>query len=548
MLSAQPLARGILALFLTSAPAVAQYELYALNAPDGFAGDLFGASLDIDRGRLLVGAPDASGSGGALNGAAYLFDITTGARLHKLIANTTGWDPKYGWSVSLDGNLAVIGAPRDNPHGTIAGAAFIFDLTTGAQLHKLSSAGGSYQDSYGRSVSISGSLAIVGVPWDDDQGTNSGSAYVFDAITGQELHKLLPSDGAPNGVFGNSVCIFGNRVVVSRAGGGNADVAAAYVFDPTTGQQLLKLVPWDFPHGWFGYPVHLNREYLLVGSQHDNSHGYGYGSAYVFTATTGTPIRKIRPWSSPSGGFADALAMEGSLGLIGAGMGYAGGPIHSGAAYLCDLLTGQELLKVMAPNPGPDEYFGRSVAYDGDYAAVGHFVTPWHFGTVHVFDMREPGQRFCLGDPGSGTPCPCGNDNDGKLSGSGCANGSFSEGARLQGAGRASISDDTLVLRTALAEPMSGGMYFQGENDLSPGVVWGDGLRCVGGNELRLEVQYANELGRSRTTGPLSAAGGVVAGDTVHYQFWYRSTIDPPCGAGVYDFNTTNGYSVTWRP
>ena len=161
----------------------------------------------------------------------------------------------------------------------------------------------------------------------------------------------------------------------------------------------------------------------------------------------------------------------------------------------------------------------------------------------------EPGTGYCFGDPGSGTPCPCNNDNDGSVPGSGCDNGAFASGAQLTGSGVASLSSDTLVLTTTGLEPSNSGLYFQANNDLSPGYVWGDGLQCAGGQLRRLQVRFSDASGVSATTLVISTmAGNILAGDTKRYQCWYRTTTNPPCGPGVNDFNASNGYAVTWVP
>ena len=155
---------------------------------------------------------------------------------------------------------------------------------------------------------------------------------------------------------------------------------------------------------------------------------------------------------------------------------------------------------------------------------------------------------YCFGD-GSGTNCPCGNDNDGTLADAGCANGQYTSGAQLTGSGVASVSADTLVLHGTNTEHNQFGLYFQADDDLSPGTVWGDGLRCAGGALKRLGTVLSDGSGYSDTTGygyTISAgAGNITAGDTKYYQLWYRNPLNSPCAS---DFNTSNGVSVDWLP
>ena len=188
--------------------------------------------------------------------------------------------------------------------------------------------------------------------------------------------------------------------------------------------------------------------------------------------------------------------------------------------------------------------------YDQTGTLLGTFPAPGHYpASITVVGGIAPGDGYCFGDSGSGTACPCANDNDGSIPGSGCANGVFPSGAQLIGSGFASVSADTLVLTTTHLEPNNSGLYFQAENDLSPGVLWGDGLRCAGGNLKRLQVRFADALGSSATTiGISTKAGNVSPGDRKYYQCWYRTVVNPPCGAGVSDFNSSNGYAVTWLP
>jgi hypothetical protein len=153
----------------------------------------------------------------------------------------------------------------------------------------------------------------------------------------------------------------------------------------------------------------------------------------------------------------------------------------------------------------------------------------------------EPGSAFCFGD-GSGTPCPCGNTS---AADEGCANDTGS-GAILSASGSASIAADDLVLQASqlTAGP---GLFFQGNNAINSGNgnSFGDGIRCAGGQVIRLEVRFANNANGFTADSTISVAtkGGVSIGDTKRYQFWYRDAGTSPCSSL---FNLTNGYEVTW--
>ncbi|MCR9075757.1 MAG: FG-GAP repeat protein, partial [bacterium] len=121
---------------------------------------------------------------------------------------------QFGWSVAISGTTAVVGARLDDDNGTDSGSAYLFDTTTGQQIAKLLPDDGAAEDNFGVSVAISGALVVVGAYGDDDNGTISGSAYLFDTTTGEQIAKLLPSDGSEVNIFGRSVAISGTTVVV----------------------------------------------------------------------------------------------------------------------------------------------------------------------------------------------------------------------------------------------------------------------------------------------------------------------------------------------
>jgi len=153
---------------------------------------------------------------------------------------------------------------------------------------------------------------------------------------------------------------------------------------------------------------------------------------------------------------------------------------------------------------------------------------------------------YCFGD-GSGTACPCGNAG---LSGNGCGNSLNPSGANLTGFGVASLAADSVVL-SASGMPNSSALYFQGTTRQSggAGVVFGDGLRCVGGSILRLWTR-ANVGGASSVPAvgepSVSVRGFVTGAGTRTYQVWYRNAAAGFCTLETY--NLTNGVEIQWIP
>ena len=202
--------------------------LHTINNPNAYgtgAGDQFGYSVAISGNYAVVGAWQEDDSSGLQSGKVYIFDVTTGSLLQTLNnpnAYDTSANDSFGYSVAISGNYAIVGAwQEDDSSGLQSGKAYIFDVTTGSLLHTLNNPnayGTSTSDGFGYSVSISGNYAVVGAYAEDGAGsTDSGKAYIFDVTTGSLLHMINNPNAYStpvNDYFGTSVAISGNRAVV----------------------------------------------------------------------------------------------------------------------------------------------------------------------------------------------------------------------------------------------------------------------------------------------------------------------------------------------
>jgi FG-GAP repeat len=204
-------------------------ETAKLTPDDGSELARFGSSVSISGDAILVGAvydynPDP------LKGSAYIFERVgdTWTQIAKLTASDGAMSDLFGYSVSLGADTCVVGAVGDEDN---VGSAYVFEKVEGTwtETAKLTAPDGAQSDRFGTSVSIDGDTAVVGTLFDDDLGMDSGSAYVFRREGGAwtEAAKLLASDGADGNHFGATVSASGGSALVGQ----QSSAYAAYVFD-----------------------------------------------------------------------------------------------------------------------------------------------------------------------------------------------------------------------------------------------------------------------------------------------------------------------------
>jgi hypothetical protein len=373
-------------------------ELVKLLPNDGAVGDLFGNTVSISGTTTIVGVKQDDDNGSD-SGSAYLFDTVTGLQIAKLLPNVGVANAGFGVSVAIDGTTAIVGAWLDTGVAPSTGSAYLFDTVTGLQLAKLLPGDGSFADSFGVSVAISGTTAIVGAYQDDDNGMTSGSAYVFDTVTGLQIAKLLPSDGSAGDEFGFSVSISGTTAIVgaSKDADNGPFSGSAYLFDTVTGLQLAKLLPGDgATSDQFGLSVAISGTTAIVGAQGDDDNGTQSGSAYLFDTVSGLQTAKLLP---DDGAFADffgfSVSISGTTAIGGAYRADDNGG-QSGSAYLFDTVTGLQILKLLPSDGATEDNFGISVAISGPTAIVAAFADDddgTNSGSAYLFSTVPP--PFC---------------------------------------------------------------------------------------------------------------------------------------------------------
>ncbi len=360
-------------------------ELAKLRATDGAASDFFGISVSVSGGVALVGA-NGDDDSGTVSGSAYMFrsDGTTWVQEQKLLADDGAFDDLFGRSVSVDGDVAVVGAYGDGDREGFSGSAYVYryDSTTWVQEQKLMADDGAAFDSFGISVSVSGGVAVVGAYGDDDNGSVSGSAYVFrydGTAWVQDQPKLLANDGATLDLFGTSVSVSGDVALIGAPShDGNAtDSGAAYVFryNGTTWVQEQKLLALDAAASdGFGRSVSASGDAAVIGSNGDDDNGTNSGSAYIFRHNGSTWAQEQKLLADDGAAldeFGNSVSVSDDVAVVGAYRTDHNGT-NSGSAYVFryDGTTWAHVHEVLASDAAASDAFATSVSVAGDVAVV----------------------------------------------------------------------------------------------------------------------------------------------------------------------------------
>ena len=401
-------------------------EVKKLTTFDAEAGDLFGKSVAISGDTAIVGAWKED-AGGANAGAVYVFQRGEGGadnwgEVKKLTASDPDANDRFGVSVAVSDDTAVVGAYLEDAGGTNAGAAYVFHRNEGGadnwgQVTKLTASDAEASDSFGVSVAVGGDIVVVGASLEDAEGTDAGAAYVFRRNEGGaddwgQLTKLSASDAQNLDFFGVSVAVSDDTAVVGAPGEdtGGTNAGAVYVFQRDEGGadswgEVTKLAASDAQAGdVFGVSVAGSGDTTVVGALGEDDGGTNAGAAYVFHRNEGGAdnwgqVTKLSASDAEaSDSFGVSVAVGGDIVVVGASLEDAEGT-DAGAAYVFRRNEGGaddwgQLTKLSASDAQNLDFFGVSVAVSDDTAVVGapgEDTGGTNAGAVYVFQRDEGG-------------------------------------------------------------------------------------------------------------------------------------------------------------
>ncbi len=333
------------------------------------------------------------------------------AEEQKFTAGDGGALDQFGYSVGISGDTVVVGALLHPANGNFEqGAAYVFTRDGGVwgEQAKLSARDGAARDEFGFGVAISGETVAIGSRKSDVGGKeDQGFVSIFERAAGvwSETAKLVASDGAAGDLFGHSVAIQGNTLVVGAPQvdvGPYASYGAAYVFvragDRWTQQAILK--PTDgFTADFFGRTVAIDGETVVVGvSSHDVGGNPNQGAVYVYVRQGNAWVQQAQLTAADGVSYDElgrSVAVSGDTILAGSLAGI-GANAYQGAAYVFVREGGvwTQQAKLTAPDGAANDRFGgAAVALTGDTAVAGSFghdVGPnVNQGAVYVFVRKQ---------------------------------------------------------------------------------------------------------------------------------------------------------------
>ena len=302
-----------------------------LTSPDPERDGFFGRSVAIDGDTLLLGQSSIGGAS-----SVHVFTRSGGTWSRQQILTMDEPDvspePAYGLEVALEGDTAFLGAPLQRGDNSIAGFVYVFTRSGGtwSQAQRLSASDASAEAQFGDSISLDGDLAVIGAPALDSSVNGAGAVYTFQKSGGtwSQQQKLTSPDPKEYAHFGSDVSLDGSMALVgarSPSAFSPARPGAAYVFEQSGGTWNLtqQLSACDGSEDdQFGRSVSLRQDLVLVGASGAEvrppmARAGDDGAVYAYTTQGGSWAHADKFFNESANNFGTTLARDGERVVVG---------------------------------------------------------------------------------------------------------------------------------------------------------------------------------------------------------------------------------------
>ena len=385
--------------------------VHTLANPSADASDQFGYSVAIDGSIVIVGAW-FDDIGATNTGRAYVYDLSSGSPtvpVHSLDNPTPADGDVFGYRVALSGAKLVVGAYNDSTVAPSAGSVYLYNLESATPTTPVTISNPTTpatNENFGTALSLVGTRLIVGAYGENTGASVAGAAFVYDVSASPTLVRTFNNNlPAVQDRFGFAVCQLGNLVLISTPydDADALDSGTSYLYD------LAGFTPGlptrSFSHtgnaagNEFGGTAAISGSLVAVGARLDDLNFQDSASVQVFDLNNATPSVPVLTIANPTTlqcQFAGGLALEGNRLVVGAPQFYANfAVLGEGRVFIYDLAgatPGTPVLTLSNPGPNSNDKFGTSVAVSGNLVAVG---TPGDdtgasdAGSVYIFDLSS---------------------------------------------------------------------------------------------------------------------------------------------------------------
>ncbi len=213
-----------------------------------------------------------------------------------------------------------------------------------------------------------------------------GSVAIAFPVVGEEIHefqKIVAGDGALGDEFGYSVSVSGGNSISGayRDDDNGNNAGAAYLFRQNgldSWSEVAKLTASDgAPNDWFGSAVGISGHAAVIGARGDDDRGMFAGSAYIFSddgsGTWSQAAKLIANNGMENDYFGSSVAIDGDTVVVGA-LNHDGKAFDSGSAYLFrkdNSGVWRRNAELRATDAAQYDHFGSTVAISGDMVLIG---------------------------------------------------------------------------------------------------------------------------------------------------------------------------------
>jgi hypothetical protein len=325
-----------------------------LDNPNPALNDYFGAAVAI-HGNTVAVAAYQDDSPSTNSGTVYIFDrssVTPALPVLTIPNPAANQHDQFGNALAISGSRLVVGCAKNDAGATLdTGSAYVFDLSSGTPavpVASLDNPAGMADDNFGYSVAISGALVAVGAPGNDTGAANAGAAYLYDISSGTPTLPVAifgHPDPAADDSFGHAVAVSGQWLVACayQDDTGERDAGCAHVFSlgelPATTPFVTLLNPSPEPEDYFGFATAISGSRIVIGASEMDLFATDAGAAFVYEMTSATPQVPVETLEcgshQPGDAFGVSVAIDGVDIVVGAPLD-DGNTFDRGAAHVFD--------------------------------------------------------------------------------------------------------------------------------------------------------------------------------------------------------------------